>query len=284
MNAPEAVLNLEGVGKSFREPVCDLWPFSRGAEDIGDQGFGKPAAREILEFSDDGRDGVDEAGAFGEGKAAEQTGGLETQVASDQPAEALIHQDGGRAKIEGEGERFGFAGVEMGRGESGGNVVRRADLEPCGQDRVIAAEFGLDGRRDEDFGKELLEQAGTPDFQERGERRSVADDEHGSATEGGAQFADGDEILGEFLPSVVHRDFAASEFAHEVELRHAGGFRGLAEGGFLGGEKTDGEMQGGPALGERGFERGRQGDVHGTMLAGLPTHRNAMRITKLWHR
>ena len=47
----------------------------------------------------------------------------------------------------------------------------------------------------------------------------------------------------------MHGDFAASEFADEVELGHAGGFRGLAERDFLGGEKADGEVQCSAALG-----------------------------------
>ena len=44
-------------------------------------------------------------------------------------------------------------------------MMGRTHFEPHGQKRVVAEEFHLDGRRDEDFGEKLPEQFSPPDFQ-----------------------------------------------------------------------------------------------------------------------
>ena len=71
--------------------------------------------------------------------------------------------------------------------------------------------FRLDGRRAEDFREKLVQQAAPPNFQQRSERRRVADDEHGSA---GAKCVE------------------LAKFAHELALRQPSRLRCLAERDF----------------------------------------------------
>ena len=129
---------------------------------------------------------------------------------------------------------------------------------------------------DDDLGEKLPEEVGATDVQQCGERRGVADDEHRSAGGGFLEFADGDEVFGKVLGSVVHGDATPAEFAHEFRLGQSGCFGGLAEGDFFGGEKPDGEVQGGSTLGERGFEWRWQSDLHGgAKVAARKAGRNA---------
>ena len=120
--------------------------FASGAEDGGDECIVEPAAGLGLQFGDHGGNGIEVTGIFGEDEAAEQAGGFQPEFACGAPAHAFIHQDGVGVKLEGEGEGLRLAEIETGGGDAIGDVVWRAHFEPCGQERMAAEEFGLDGR------------------------------------------------------------------------------------------------------------------------------------------
>ena len=78
--------------------------FPGGAEDGGDEGFIKPTTGEVMQFGDDGGDGIEKTGILGEKEAAEQAGGLQPEAARGTAAEAFIHQERVGMKLQGEGE------------------------------------------------------------------------------------------------------------------------------------------------------------------------------------
>lgn len=242
--------------------------FPGGAEDIRDQWLCKPAACILAEGKNRRTDGSQMAGAFGEQEDAEQAHDREVQPVRGAPSHLLIDQDGIRGQFHGDGDGLGFAGVEVGGAQGIGDGEWGADFEPSGKDGVGAFQLGEDCGRDDDLPEKRGQQVRKARLQEGGDRRGVADDEHRLA---GKEFLDGDEILGEVFLSVVHGDFAATEFMEELRLAEVGDFGGLAEGDFAGAVKPDGEVQGGAALGERGFQRSRQCDVHGGRKVALET-------------
>ena len=170
-----------------RSQGCQDVLFARKAKRFADEFIGGPEAGLRQEVLDDRRYGWQESIALCANKNAQDSDRGETKLYSNEAAVSLVDENPIRADLQGEGEGLRFTGIEIriarNRSRDG---FRRLDTNPFGKGQTGEApggvcktdKLGLDGGRNHNLMKNVIQQILVPDQREIENDRGVRDNNH----------------------------------------------------------------------------------------------------------